>query len=122
MIKKIKAWIIHKLGGITKKEFKNKARELDKEAKKWFSVVADLISQNEDLKKMMGAMQKSVVTAQSEILLAEHPAWNEDDCIERGKEAVIRNLGKAVYPYAHHTITPDGLYIASVQVLEGDAE
>lgn len=61
---------------------------------------------------------KSLTTAQSELRLSEHITFTADDVIERGKNFVIRQLGEAVYPYAKHFITKDGVYIASVEVLK----
>lgn len=64
----------------------------------------------------------NLVTAQSELRLSEHPSFTPDDVIERGYNYTIRQLGEAVYPYAHHFLTEDGLYIASVEVLKGENE
>lgn len=90
MFKKLKNWLINKLGGFT---------------------VSDALA-------LMGSAGEIAVTEYQ-----RGHATNlvtEENVITAAK--AIRELGKAVYPYASHFIAPDGVYIASVEVMKGETE
>lgn len=95
MLKKIKDWLIHKLGGKTAEEYN------------------DLYKIHQNSKRS----PVSRIIVQSELDLSEHPLFSEDDVLERGKNFVIRDLGKAVYDHATHEVK-DGKYTATVVIMK----
>mgnify|MGYP003312266367 CR=1 FL=1 len=109
MWQRIKNWIIRKLGGYTEADYRD-LKERMKLAKSNY----DQHDKHEDV--------PALTTAQSEIKIDPLFGYTEANIITQAKAQTIYELGKAVYPYAHHFITPDGVYIASIEVLKGETE
>lgn len=62
-------------------------------------------------------LESRLQAVSSEINLSDYPSWTEENIVEHTKELMIRNLGRAVYEQAVHSVA-DGKYTASVVVLD----
>lgn len=96
MFKKIKAWIIHKLGGVTYSEMVEHARY--------------------NMRLVLQDYDDKTCEVFSQVDLNEYPSL-QDEPKDKCYELTCRQLGKAVYPYAKHIYAENGLYTATVQVL-----
>lgn len=96
---------IHLLGGFTEKD----ALELMEEANKMALLGHEKLAER-------------LTTVQSELRVDPKFGYTPDNVIEASKAQTMFNLGRAVYPYAKHFVTEDGLYICSVEVLEAEEE
>ena len=125
MIKRFKNWLIHKLGGKTKGEYKE---VLDKwgDALDRFNKLLEIKEKQQRIAENSIAyhegkydkLRSQIKSAESRITIDARYGYTEDNVIEASKAQTMFNLGKAVYPYAEHFFSSDGVYIASVGVVD----
>lgn len=115
MCKKIKNWLIEKLGGYTEEEHTERCKNYEADRKAVFKVATEYFDKYNDAKKIIS----NLTTVQSELRVDPKFGYTPDNVIEASKAQTMFNLGRAVYPYAKHFVTEDGLYICSVEVLRG---
>lgn len=129
MFKKLKEWL------------ETKIREIKDRLTKWLGGYT-----KKDVEKMLGceklrntALQKDIKRARecadyfeklyyktngqldmckSKIPIDPKYGYTRDNIIEASKAQTMFNLGKAVYQHAYHTITAEGVYSCSVQVIK----
>lgn len=125
MFKRFKDWLIHKLGGYTKEEYKevlykwgdalgrfNMLLEIKEKQQR---IAENSIAYHED---RYNKLRNQIKSAVSYIDIDAKYGYTEDNVIDASKAQTMFNLGKAVYPYAEHFITGDGVYLASVGVVD----
>lgn len=125
MFKRFKDWLIHKLGGYTEDEYADIVNRYDlwknlcRDNEEYLRIARERIAYHEG---RYNKLRSQIKSAESHIAIDARYGYTEDNVIEASKAQTMFNLGKAVYPYAEHFITGDGVYLASVGVVDWEDE
>lgn len=127
IIKKLKCWLIHLLGGYTEEEYDYVIGKWEKTLElndKLYEIEENRLRIAENATKYWcgkyTSLEKTLRTVESYITIDSALGYTEGNVIAESKQQTYYQLGKAVYPYAKHFITSDGKYIATVNVQEVD--
>ena len=117
-IREIKDRLIKWLGGYTEKDVKEKMVYARQRA---FALIGDVKRARECadyFEKLYNNANDRLDWCKSKIPIDPKYGYTRDNIIEASKAQTMFNLGKAVYQYAYHTITAEGVYSCSVQVVK----
>lgn len=103
-MEKFSTWLIHKFHGIT-------AKEKQKLIEDWKQSIA----LNDKAIMLNKEILNSISLAEAQIRIDPLYGYTQENVIEQSKPYIYLELGKAVYPYAHHFVTED-TYICNVNV------
>lgn len=109
--KSFKDWLIDKLGGFT-------VPEVDNICTLWLKDIGQL----NEARIENFLLHTSIKTATAEVEVKNYGPYKDFDTLKgRARKDIVKQLGEAVYPYAHHFLGED-VYIVSINVQEADYE